>query len=194
MVEALTESRADLHAVASDNLGTLVTQLESTVSELPSTYRSKVAASAASAAAAGLGSDDAANLAASDDDPSEMFHRDIGTQTSDPPSPLLKPKDAPEWQRQADRLSRLSRSITELKDGVRSQSDDMTDVKMLLDVFRDDLDALTYAGRMEYPDGFDMYNRGKKNEPDDEMRKARDNIRRVKGVLLMTRNFPAATT
>jgi hypothetical protein len=32
-----------------------------------------------------------------------------------------------------------------------------------------------------------------KNEPDDEVRKARDNIRRIKGVLLSTRSFPAST-
>lgn len=126
-----------------------------------------------------------------DEDPTEMFHRDVGTQTVfDIPSKTEAPQEAPS-ESQASRLEKLTRSLTEIKDGLRSQSDDLGDVKTVIDVFRDDLDTVTY--RSPEIIGYD-YSRSKKtNEPEDEMRKVRDSIRRVKGVLLSTRSFPAST-
>jgi hypothetical protein len=58
-------------------------------------------------------------------------------------------------------------------------------------VLRDDLDNLTITGQSTMG-SYDLYGRTRKNEPDDEIRKVRDNIRRVKGVLLSTRNFATA--
>lgn len=62
---------------------------------------------------------------------------------------------------------------------------------MLVDVFRDDLDALTY----KVPAGLELYgtSASRKNEPEDETKKVRDSIRRIKGMLLTTRSFPANT-
>merc|ERR1712000_570720 len=45
---------------------------------------------------------------------------------------------------QATRLQGFTKSLGEIKEGLRSQSDDISDIKTLVDVFRDDLDALTY--------------------------------------------------
>ena len=184
MVEALTDARVDMHRTASDKLAALVTQLEATVSEVPSTFRSKLARTAASEGGEEEGDDD---------DPAEMFHRDVGTQTSDLPAPPPAGEKTPEWQQQSTRVAALTKSLTELKDGVRSQGDSLVDVKVLVDDFRDSLDGLTFTGRSDFSESFDMYSSARKHEPDDEIRKARDNIRRVKGVLLRSRNFPAST-
>ena len=120
-----------------------------------------------------------------------MFHRDVGTQTFLPvPSAASAPK-LPPAETQATRLDSLTRSLSDIKDGLRAQSEGLSDVKTLIDVFGDDLDALTYRSAAELP-GYDMLRTGTKGEPDDEMRKVRDSIRRIKGTLLSTRSFPTS--
>ena len=126
------------------------------------------------------------------DDPSEMFHRDMGTQTSPLATPPIKEKELTS-NKQAGQLAGISKKLTDLKNEVRAQSEDMEDIKTLVDTFRDELDSMTYPGQSEYLSGYDIYGRSRKQDPDDEVKKARDNIRRVKGVLLSTRNFPAST-
>ncbi|KJZ78843.1 hypothetical protein HIM_01616 [Hirsutella minnesotensis 3608] len=103
------------------------------------------------------------------EDPTEMFHRDAG------------------------RLAEAAKTLASLKDHLRAQSQDLEDVRTLLDVFRDDVDGLTYGTQAQYVGGYDRYGSIKRAEPEDEIRKVRDNIRRIKGVLLSTRSFPAST-
>ncbi|KAK5988679.1 hypothetical protein PT974_10165 [Cladobotryum mycophilum] len=177
MVESLTDARFELHETTSKRLDDIVTKLESTVSVIP-TYKS---------------SEDAADDASDAEDPSEMFHRDIGTQTSFPSSPSIPKSDnEPVAKQHADRLAKFTKSLSSLKDDYRSQSTGLQDVKTVLDVFRDELDSMTYGNGNDYVGGFDMYGKLKRSEPEDEIRKARDNIRRIKGVLLSTRNFPTS--
>lgn len=187
MVECLTDARSELYDSSSKKLDALVAKLEKTVSEVPPSVKAHPATA-----------DDASDA----EDPTEMFHRDIGTQTSLPatPSAAVTPSKAaavgaaePESKRQADRLSTLTKTLSGLKDQFRTQSEDMDDIRTLLDVFRDDLDGMTYGGQTQFVGGYDMYGGAKKTEPEDEIRKVRDNIRRVKGVLLSTRSFPAST-
>jgi hypothetical protein len=183
MVENLTDARVELHDTASTKLDNLVTKLEQTVSVIPPSRKPTDGASVTDAA------DDI-------DDPAEMFHRDVGTQTSLPPSPfppVAKDPTASPSQHQVDRLTTLAKSLSALKDDYRTQSEDLEDVKTLIDVFRDDLDALTYGSQTDFVGGYDVYNRQRRTEPEDEIKKVRDNIRRVKGVLLSTRNFPTST-
>ncbi|KAG6015256.1 hypothetical protein E4U43_005547 [Claviceps pusilla] len=201
MVDTLTDARTELHSVAAQKLDTLVAQLEKTVSVVPP------AAVVASARPPD-------HHDSEDEDPTEMFHRDVGTQTAllidhhASPSPAAKTNGVGEGrgveeekeeeetasQRQADRLTSLTKTLSLLKDQFRAQSEGFEDIKTLLDVFRDDLDGMTYSGGL--PDflgsGYDVYGTSKK-EPEDEIRKVRDNIRRVKGLLLSTRNFPVST-
>ncbi|KAK4082047.1 hypothetical protein Purlil1_11368 [Purpureocillium lilacinum] len=190
MVESLTDARADLYDTSSKKLDALVAKLEKTVSVIPPP---KTAAGAVSATA-----DEDAD-ASDAEDPTEMFHRDIGTQTTSlPASPLAsaKAKDGegePLSARQAERLTTLAKTLSGIKDQFRTQSEDMDEIRTLLDVFRDDLDGMTYGGQTQFVGGYDMYGTAKKSEPEDEIRKVRDNIRRVKGVLLSTRNFPGST-
>ncbi|KAI9155336.1 hypothetical protein HJFPF1_07918 [Paramyrothecium foliicola] len=183
MVENLTAARVELHGTASSKLDDLVTKLEQTVSEIPPSRKPVDAA---------LLADSASDI----DDPAEMFHRDVGTQTSlpsSPPPPTAREASASAAQHQVDRLVSLARSLSALKDDYRTQSEELEDIKTLVDVFRDDLDTMTYGGQTDFVGGYDVYSRQRRNEPEDEIKRVRDNIRRVKGVLLSTRNFPAST-
>ncbi|UNI16189.1 hypothetical protein JDV02_002650 [Purpureocillium takamizusanense] len=194
MVESLTDARTDLYDTSSRKLDALVAKLEKTVSVIPPP-KTQAAGGAVSAAA-----DDDAD-ASDAEDPTEMFHRDIGTQTTSlPANPLASAKakdgqgvEEPPSARQAERLTTLAKTLSGIKDQFRTQSEDMDEIRTLLDVFRDDLDGMTYGGQTQFVGGYDMYGTAKKSEPEDEIRKVRDNIRRVKGVLLSTRNFPAST-
>ncbi|EHK18679.1 uncharacterized protein TRIVIDRAFT_231517 [Trichoderma virens Gv29-8] len=177
MVEKLTSARIDLHETTANRLDSIVKQLESTVSVVPS-YKSSGA--------------NAASETTESEDPSEMFHRDVGTQTSFPNSPSSsspKGKDEAQSKVQADRLSKLAKSLKGLTDDFKQQSTESQDIKVLLDVFRDDLDNMTYGHHAEL---FGNFDKRKKKDSEDEIRKVRDNIRRIKGVLLSARTFPTS--
>ncbi|PHH65421.1 hypothetical protein CDD81_2525 [Ophiocordyceps australis] len=182
MVEALTDARAHLYATASEKLRLIVSKLESTVSVIPLTQQPVVTSDHDS----------------DDDDPYEMFHRDVGTQTcAFPPNSATQsvpPDNQAGHTRQADRLATATKALSSLKDQLRAQSEGLEDTRTLLDVFRDELDTMTYSGQTHIVSGFNLYGASSKPEPDDEIRKVRDSIRRVKGVLLSTRNFPTSTT
>ncbi|KAL6691936.1 peroxisomal membrane anchor protein conserved region domain-containing protein, partial [Trichoderma pleuroticola] len=176
MIEKLTNARIDLHETTANRLDSILAQLESTVSVVPS-YKSSA---------------NTASEATESEDPSEMFHRDVGTQTSFPSSPSSsspKGKDEAQSKVQADRLSKLAKSLKGLTDDFKKQSNESQDIKVLLDVFRDDLDNMTYGHHAEL---FGNFDKRKKKDSEDEIRKVRDNIRRIKGVLLSARTFPTS--
>ncbi|PTB61780.1 hypothetical protein BBK36DRAFT_1190316, partial [Trichoderma citrinoviride] len=178
MVEKQTSARIELHETAASKLDAIVAKLENTVSVVPS-YKSASAVANATDA--------------NEEDPSEMFHRDVGTQTSFPTSPStssLQSKGEAESKLQEERLSKFAKSLKGLTEDFTSQSTDSQDIKVLLDVFRDDLDTMTYGHHAELFGGYDK--RKKKPDSEDEIRKVRDNIRRIKGVLLSARTFPTS--
>ena len=181
MVETLNESRSEYHDTTSKKLNDLVAQLEKTVSVVPPAANAHTSSPALSP-----------DL--DDEDPAEMFHRDIGTQTSLPatPAPSQEKKD-PAALTHANQLAKLTRWTAGLRDDVRGQSSSFADMKSEIDVFRNDLDTMTYAQHDFSGTSYEMFGGPKKNEPNDEIRKVRDNIRRIKGVLLSTRSFPAST-
>lgn len=179
MVDSQAEARTDFHDLTSKKLDALVAKLEKTVSEVPP---KKPAATVEEESDA--------------EDPTEMFHRDMGTQTTFPISSVTALKgsagnDSPA-KHNINQLASLNKTLSGLKDEYRSQSEGMDKIKSAVDVLRDDLDTLTYTAYPEQSNGYDLYGRSRKAEPDDEIRKVRDSIRRVKGVLLSTRNFPAS--
>ncbi|KAG5980044.1 hypothetical protein E4U55_004447 [Claviceps digitariae] len=192
MVDDLTDARTELHQVAARKLDTLLAQLEKTVSVIPS------------AAAATVAAQTAPHDGSDDEDPTEMFHRDVGTQTallinSDAAlSPAVRPDEKDQEtpsDRQADRLTSLNKTLSVLKDQFRAQSEGLEDIKTLLDVFHNDLYGMTYGRETDdfVSSVYDKYGSSRKKEPEDEIRKVRDNIRRFKGLLLSTRYFPAST-
>ncbi|KAI5457274.1 peroxisomal membrane anchor protein conserved region-domain-containing protein [Mariannaea sp. PMI_226] len=180
MVEAQTDARTEFYETTAQNLDSLVAKLEKTVSEVP-----VVKKPAAGANATVEDEDDS-------EDPAELFHRDMGTQTSFPlgmPASQGDSKNEPTTKRQAEQLASLAKSLSSLKDGARSQSEGLQNVRTLIDGFNDDLDTLTYEGKSV--GSFDLYGRASKKEPKDEIRKVKENIRLIKGIMLSTRNFPA---
>lgn len=211
MVDSLTESRVEFHENANKNLAQLVDKLEHTVSEIPVTYHTSSTKNKLLTTGGGGGgeTDSKDDDASSYDDPTELFHRDVGVQTSPQESPSQqypwtnhyngsststppKTSSTDTIQHQADRLGRMSVAVRTLASEMIAQAEDFAETKNALDKFSGDLHALTYP-----PESFGMgsnYMYGTtRSEPDDEIKKAKMNIRSVKGVLLSTRSFPATT-
>ncbi|KAK0740282.1 peroxisomal membrane anchor protein conserved region-domain-containing protein [Schizothecium vesticola] len=181
MVQSLTDARVELHETAKTDLSKLIEKLEAVVSEIPATAKKQVER------------EDDDDDKSSYDDPTELFHRDIGVQTSFPSTPAEPaaqglPATETAGQKQARQLAKLVASVKEVDDGMTGQTEAFDEVKTVLDVFREDVYKLTYSHlNLESA----MY--GNRSEPDDEIKKVKENIRRVKGVLLTTRSFPGST-
>ncbi|PKS12259.1 hypothetical protein jhhlp_001559 [Lomentospora prolificans] len=176
MIAQLTAARLDLHETASSNLSTLNEKLENIVSEVPSRAVLAIA-------------HDANDSSSECEDPSELFHRDVGTQTSGRSTPVLTPSEAvkePVAQTQTRKLATLARSLADVKEGLDTQVDDIQDILAGVDNLKEDLRQSSVA-RSYASLGW------KQQEPDDEVKKAKENIRRLKGVFLSTRNFPVST-
>lgn len=206
MVDSLTEARVDFHENANKNLAQLVEKLEHAVSEIPESYHTvgKRAGTRIPAAQYTDAAED--DDASSYDDPTELFHRDVGVQTSPPPTPgglsfpntaagtaaSSKHSSAVTAQQHADKLGRLITSIRDLSTDLASQADGFGEAKSVLEDFGRDLHTLTYP-----PESFGVgsgYLYGAaRSEPEDEIKKVKNNIRSVKGVLLSTRSFAAPT-
>lgn len=179
MVSSLTEARISLHDTARDDATKLVAKLEQTVSEIP-VYKTQQHMD-----------DDAVSHY---DDPAELSHRDIGVQTSPPGSALASPGLSTESAAtlHTRRLREITSSLKQVSEGLVSQTEGYADVKIVLDVFQDELDVLKASQTTDFVGGYSLYGAASKHEPDDEIKKAKENIRRVKGVLLSTRSFPGS--
>lgn len=214
MVTSLTDARVDLHATANTNLTSLVDKLERAVSELPAGYHLAHSTTGTkkqqllTAAGPGAAADDASSNAASStyDDPSELFHRDVGVQTSAPPSPRPfastslttttttspNPTTNPTTH-QASRLAQLASSVRVLALDQIQLTESLEATKGELDSFSSDLHKLTYPVESFGGGSSYLYGTATKNEPDDEIKRVKTSIRGVKGMLLSTRSFPATT-
>ncbi|OAA47492.1 peroxin Pex14/17-Penicillium chrysogenum [Beauveria brongniartii RCEF 3172] len=203
MIASLDDARQELHDTTASRLDALIHQLERTVSVVPPPKHAAALAAISSppASTATAMADDADE----DEDPAEMFHRDVGTQTSfsealpvagqDATNPKKEAKLHPALQH-ATGVTKLAKCVSGLRDAVVSQSGDFEDIKAQVEHFREELDRMTFPQMDFTPGSYTMMSTMagvSKNEPDDEVRKARDNIRRIKGVLLSTRSFPAST-
>lgn len=208
MVSSLTQARVDFHEHANDHLTNLVDRLEQAVSEIPPGYH---------AAAAGKGHnhklltddahrhdhDDNTSNSSTYDDPTELFHRDVGVQTSAPPSPqpaqtylnplsAMNPRTpAEQTQHQADRLKRLTVGVRGLALDVVHQVEEMEATKGELETFGSELHNLTYPPE-SFGVGSNYLYGASRAEPEDEIKRVKTSIRAMKGVLLSTRNFPAS--
>ncbi|KAI1412417.1 peroxisomal membrane anchor protein conserved region-domain-containing protein [Hypoxylon sp. FL1857] len=186
MVETLNDSRADYYAHVSEKLEQLVEQLEDAVSEVPykngKPLRSKQEES--------VYGDDESTFS----DPTELFHRDFGTQTSPmmlaedarSSSPTDKPIDA-----QARRLSALRASLREMNDMHIHHAESSAELNALLREVRDEVDKLGAPPLADFSSFHGGLTYGRSSEPDDEVKKTKDAIRSVKGMFLSSRSFPA---
>ncbi|KAK4101393.1 hypothetical protein N658DRAFT_523889 [Parathielavia hyrcaniae] len=189
MVNTLTDARVSLHDTAKQDLVKLVSRLETAVSELPPPKPKTPHAETER---------DESDAVSSYDDPTELFHRDIGVQTSLPSSPPSPSSSQAQQSQQTNpttqqtaRLATLVSSLRSLNEGLVDQAESLGDVQTVADLLLQDLDKLGAASAAtDFVGGFSLYGAAGKNEPDDEIRRAKENIRRVKGVLLSTRSFP----
>ena len=190
MANSLTEARIDLHDSANQILGKLVEKLESTVSEIPETRKPDAQGQADR-------QDDGDDDDSSYDDPSELFHRDIGVQT-ETPSPSnsaltggASGEPAEPSRKAADRLAELVASVKAVKETYAQETQALDQTRTILDEFGQELSAVAQP-QNDYIFRYGMQGSITNGEADDEIKKAKENIRRVKGVLLSTRNFPTS--
>ncbi|KAE8442039.1 hypothetical protein EG329_003896 [Mollisiaceae sp. DMI_Dod_QoI] len=177
MVASLTESRLSLAETSKTNLSKLITKLESVVSEIPSEPIPRH-------------HDERDDSSESDEDPTELFHRDIGVQTSPPSSrPGTPGLETPEsiLGRQTARVFKLKESLQGLVDDSSSEGHDVTELEGTIGVLREYLDGMAYVAP-SYGGSYGSSSHGK--EQDDEIGKVKASIRGVKGVLLSARSFP----
>jgi len=181
----LTEARLDLHGAAAENLSRLVEKLEGVVSE-------KTPPAEAAKKQSPRDGDDNTD---SESDPAELFHRDIGVQTSLPSSPVmssrldLEPVSAQAaTARQAGRIVDLVASVRAVGDALMAQGEKDAGFQGVLDDLKNRTLRLNQQATIS---GYWLPRHSNRIEPDDEIRKAKENVRRLKGVLLSARSFPA---
>ncbi|KAI1099738.1 peroxisomal membrane anchor protein conserved region-domain-containing protein [Jackrogersella minutella] len=187
MVESLNDTRTDYYAHVNEKLEQLVEQLEGVVSEVP--YKSGKLLK--SKQEEGYYDDNESTFS----DPTELFHRDIGTQTS--PVVLAqdlamtssnqtdKPIDA-----QARRLTALRASLREMNDMHLRRAEDSSNLNALLREVREEVDKLGAPPPTDFSAFHGGLGYGRSMEPNDEVKKTKDAIRSVKGIFLSARSFP----
>lgn len=199
MLETLTEARHDLADTARADLETLNKKLESTVSHVPYFPSSTVVQKKKY-----QDYDDAESV---DSDPTELFHRDIATQTSPPRSrsaSLSSPPDGSSPQdptaSQYSRLKSLHGTLTSLLTSTTTQfsQDRLKDQMSQFQGVLDKLQTSYNPFHIDYGTTFATYgvaddkNKPKKSASDSEATKFKAEIRSFKGALLSSRNFPTA--
>ncbi|KAL4910025.1 peroxisomal membrane anchor protein conserved region-domain-containing protein [Aspergillus multicolor] len=206
MISALTDARLDLAHTTEDNLKKLNEKLEQNVSQLPPSLTAKVTTSAG---------DSEEDIDSITSDPTELFHRDIGTQTSQDliqtPS-TTSTSTAPETTSNdptaavathQKRLETIGAHLRELED-TQSQSSTLHDTtRSRISDLHHYLDRLMYA-KNSYPYaglGYGGYSTpgidtgaaatGVGKAEEDAIAGFKAEIRGVKGALLSARNFPS---
>lgn len=179
MASALSDSRHELAATAQAHLDNFISKLKPLVSEVPQPvlaqgehYEDKD------------GED-------SDGDPTEMFHRDIGVQTSPiisrPSSPSQDPKVSVA-EAQAKKASTIGAILSDVDLTIASELHEASNLQTGIDDLKKYLDSLMYSPpTFSYGAGSAF---GSKRDEDDEIGRVKREIRAVKGVLLTARSFP----
>ncbi|KAK8905778.1 hypothetical protein QC760_005688 [Botrytis cinerea] len=194
MLNTLTESRLSLSSATLNNLQKLIHKLENSVSEIPPTYHHHK-----SLQSEYLDSD-ASSVTS---DPTELFHRDIGVQTSLPSSPLQTPSSPSLISHantattattiQTSRLTTLQGTLSSLLEDSTYESSTSEELETKMSMLKEYLQGLVFSTpTFSYGSG-GFGNGGDRNgnkEGEDEIAKVKKEIRGVKGVLLSARSFP----
>ncbi|KAK4500496.1 hypothetical protein PRZ48_008685 [Zasmidium cellare] len=187
MVDNLSESRHDLLTHSQSKVDEFNERLSKIVSKVPGAKR-------------GLHVEDDADDADSEtSDPTELYHRDMGTQTSPTISPAVpevadeKKKDAVTYQTGA--LEIMREHINELADGSEKAAEANKDRQDTLNKLRHYLDGLTYSssGISTWQTSEDAISMKNDKSGDDAIEELKKEIRGVKGVLLSAKRFPAVS-
>ncbi|KIW14050.1 hypothetical protein PV08_06831 [Exophiala spinifera] len=224
MLETLTSARHDLASTALADLAQLNAKLESTVSHvpyIPPLHAATTTTTTSSSSKLKSSSDAMSDVSYSDSDPTELFHRDIATQTSPPrsrsPSFTSHPYDHHSLSAQdptasqSTRLRSLHSTLSSLLSSTDSRysqgrlKDTMTEMQAVLDKMSNTYNPFqTDFGTASTPSftstGYGgpggsgaMQDKNKtKRGSDNEAQKFRAEIRALKGAFLSSRNFPTA--
>ncbi|KAK2777712.1 hypothetical protein FQN52_002989 [Onygenales sp. PD_12] len=202
MLGALTGARHELAETAQSNLKTLNEKLEDTVSVIP-----PMKSSLTSSDEAEQHLDDADSITS---DPTELFHRDIATQTSPELSQSTSTSTPSSENSETNTISASERAMNnhvKRLESIKSQlnevqtdedhagkshanaRDRMTELQTYLDSLM--YSSPPYLGSNLYgiPNGDGISGNGSKEE--DAIAAFKTEIRSVKGTLLSARNFPA---
>ncbi|KAF2141170.1 uncharacterized protein K452DRAFT_298575 [Aplosporella prunicola CBS 121167] len=201
MAAALSAARHDQYAHANSRLEELNNKLAGLVSAVPAAARPGTKHSNTSSNK-DTDSDDASSTVS---DPTELYSRDRGTQTSPPPSPPLPPTISPTpvpggtpadpTMTHSSLLSALSRRVADTAALAAASTDRAAKP---LEPVRDLTSYLHELQAAGLAWGSDFYSvryaavRGAGGGEDDAVEAVRKDIRGVKGVLLAARNFPSA--
>ena len=192
----LAESRHEFLEHASSQLTNLNTKLTSVVSTVPS---SRLSTSNKADQAA-----DNASEKSEDSDPTELFHHDIGTQTS--PTLLSRRESVASSSsdqsstdppaQQEDRLRNISSNLKDLQSSSRRSTETEAQINTQLAELNSYLSDMRYssqyASASKYTGAWAGLGGGASTDTNDEIDNFMKDIKAVKGVLLSTRSFPRA--
>jgi hypothetical protein len=190
MVASLSESRHDLYTHSQSKVDDFNARLSKLVSKVPEISKEQEGGRAT----------DTDDLDSVTSDPTELYHRDMGTQTDVvPPSASRKTTSSPP-DSSADslvalaKLSALSNHLNSLLDSTSKNAESAQERITSVQNLRTYLDTLCYASS-----GISTWNTngktdkaGAKNE--DAVDELKREIRNVKGVLLSAKRFPSYAT
>lgn len=194
MAANLAEARHELAEHSSDKLSLINDKLSSLVSIIPPSTNTK---------AGNVDSDEIDDNESTVSDPTELFHRDIGTQTSAPPSPgpespgsdntLAAPESV--LTKQETCLKIIHSHMSELLAANESNASSNEDVQSGISDFKQYLDRMAYSiPAYQYHPGESVFTPPgtPKDKKDDAVAAFKAEIRGVKGVLLSAKRFPSA--
>jgi len=208
MLASLTEARHDFFGSTREKLGELNAKLETVVSTIPPTASTTIAKGPERGEGGVEGNEDDASSVASD--PTELFHRDIGVQTSIPPSPTSSragsttsstsgrwpSEDSNATKTAQSRLSSIKQSLNEMRLGSDAAYDDEEMAGLEIRGLH------VYLEELRFGQGGTAYQSVKWNtvggaKATPGMRAGSDTgsaikteIKAMKGILLSARNFP----
>jgi sulfite reductase alpha subunit-like flavoprotein len=207
MLASLTSARHELASTAETNLQKLNEKLEKTVSVIPPELTARKIKP--------YTDEDEDDVLSITSDPTELFHRDMATQTSPEPTPTLQASDAVNSadatalspstavDKHVSRVESITSRLREIVDAEKVASTLDDSVRTSLTEVQHFCDGLTYSAPT-YSSGstYGVWNSSSNTassdksglrKPEEEAISAfRADIRGVKGALLSARNFPAS--
>lgn len=188
MVDTLSESRHDFYTHSQSKVDELNERLAKIVSKVPEAKKELHTSEV-----------DADGADSETSDPTELYHRDMGTQTS----PTISPAEAaaPEETKkdpvtyQTGALEIMREHINELTEGSEKTAQANKDRQETLNKLRHYLDGLQYSSSAisTWQTSEDAMTLKNDKSGDDAIEELKKEIRGVKGVLLSAKRFPAVT-
>jgi hypothetical protein len=187
MHEELGTARHDFFSHTSEKLGDLSGRLTKLVSTTPA---------AKSSLEKGVLADNASDTSG-DSDPTELFHRDIGVQTSPPQSRRnsiskedSKEKPTDPLSKQTSRLASISSQVRELERSRTATGGKEKEINDQVDSFTSYLNELMYSSPYYSYKTPSWTSQPASSGANDEFDKFRQEVRSMKGLMLSARNFP----